>query len=252
MEYRYLQEILRLIEKLQKLQGESLEKAVRICADSIKRKRMINIFGAGHSALPGMEAFPRIGSFVGFHQITEPYLGFNGFVVGKGGQRQMSYIEQTPGLAEVIFENYRFTGDDSLIIFSHSGINALPVEMAEEAHARGMSTIGVVSVEHARRQAPKAPSGKKLHEICTCVIDTGAPPDDAAVELSTGEKSGGTSTVLGMVIMNIIVTETAQRLIDENGPVLIYPSHNVTEGITEIEKRENRIFEAYKEMIAKL
>ncbi len=252
MRFTFMQEIRKLIDSLEEKSSPSIEKAITICTASIAKGRVVNLFGAGHSALPCMEAFPRIGSFVGFHQITEPGLGFNGFVTGKGGQRQMSFMENTPGLAKIIFENYNFTPDDSLIIFSHSGINAVPVELAEEANKVGMQSIAVMSLAHSATQRAKAPSGKKLNEVASVVIDTTVPPHDAVVEVGNSQKSGGASTVIAMIIIDTIVSECAKRLYIQDFPLKIYPSHNVSEDLESVLDRERALFDAYKQLIAKL
>ncbi|WP_020610709.1 sugar isomerase domain-containing protein [Sediminispirochaeta bajacaliforniensis] len=251
MEPRFIQGIQDLLDTFVSRNCLQLQQAVTCCANSIEAGRGIHLFGAGHSALPCMEAFPRIGSFIGFHQLTEPSLGFNGFVTGKGGQRQMSFLEQTSGFAAVIFENYRFSSDDTLIVFSHSGINALPVEMAEMAHLLGMQTIAVVSLAHAKSQSSKAPSGKRLDEVASYVIDTCVPAHDAIVDIGDGEKSGGASTVMSMIVMNTIVSETAALLKKRDVPVMVYPSHNVSQHVDEVLEREKSIFDAYKTFRAK-
>ena len=252
MELGYIAAIEALLMHLKETSKKQMQQAVEICTTTIENKRVVNLFGAGHSALPCMEAFPRIGSFVGFHQITEPILGFNGFVVGKGGQRQMSFIEQTTGYAAQIFKNYRFTDKDSLIIFSHSGINALPVEMAEEAQRIGMSTIGVMSLAHAQSQISKAPSGKRLDEVVSCVIDTTVPAHDAVVDIGDGVLSGGASTVISMIIMNTIVTECAFALKKRGYPLVMYPSHNVSHDLETMLDQEEAVFAHYKNLISQL
>ncbi|MCF7944579.1 MAG: sugar isomerase domain-containing protein [Spirochaetia bacterium] len=252
MAVSFIEGIQSILDNIVSENNKSIKKAVNICADTIQAGRIVNLFGAGHSALPCMEAFPRIGSFVGFHQITEPVLGFNGFVIGKGGQRQMSFIEQTSGLAEVIFENYRFTAEDTLIVFSHSGINALPIELAEEAQKIGMSVIAVMSLSHAHTQKPKPPMNKRLDDAVSCVIDTCVPAHDAIVEIGDGELSGGASTAAALIIMNTLVSETAKLLKRRGFQLTMYPSHNVSDHIDDMLQREKKVFEDYKKLIAKL
>jgi len=248
----FIQKMQGIITLIQQHETANILTAAIVCANSIEAGRVVLMFGAGHSALPPQEAFPRIGSIVGFVQITEPELGFNGFVTGKGGQRQMSFLEQTPGFAQIILSNYALTPEDTLIVFSHSGINALPVEICDLANQQGLTTISVSSTAHSRANTPKNSLGKRLMEVADLHIDTHVPEGDALVTLPGEVKAGGGSTIASMVIMNAIIVETI-RILNENGtPFQIYPSHNVSEGVDGVIAKEEALFEAHKKLIAKL
>ncbi len=248
----FIQKMQGIITLIQQHETSNILTAAIVCANSIEAGRAVLMFGAGHSALPPQEAFPRIGSIVGFVQITEPELGFNGFVTGKGGQRQMSFLEQTPGFAQIILSNYALTPEDTLIVFSHSGINALPVEICDLANQQGLTTISVSSTAHSRANTPKNSLGKRLMEVADLHINTHVPEGDALVTLPGEVKAGGGSTIASMVIMNAIIVETI-RILNENGtPFQIYPSHNVSEGVDGVIAKEEALFEAHKKLIAKL
>lgn len=249
----FIREMGRILQRIEEQESLAIHKAAEACARSIAAGRAVLMFGAGHSALPPQEAFPRIGSIVGFVQITEPELGFNGFVTGKGGQRQMSFLEQTEGFARVILANYHLTPDDTLIVFSHSGINALPVELCDLANHQSLTTISVGSTEHALRHQPKNPLGKRLCEIADIHIDSHIPDGDTLITLENGVQTGGGSTIAGMVIMNAIVVETVRRLNQQGVPFHIYPSHNVSgEELQKALEKEDALFEAHKRLISKL
>jgi uncharacterized phosphosugar-binding protein len=248
----FIQQLQEVLSSIAENETDTIQSAAGACAASIRAGRAVLMFGAGHSALPAQEAFPRIGSIVGFVQLTEPELGFNGFVTGKGGQRQMSFLEQTSGFAEVILSNYNLTPEDTLIVISNSGINALPVELCDLANKQGLTTISIGSVAHAGANRPKNSLGKRLMEIANINIDTHVPEGDTLVTLESGAKTGGGSTIAAMAVMNTLVVETV-RLLDETGfPYHIYPSHNVSTNLDEVIAREEALFEAHKQLIAKL
>ena len=249
----FIQEMGKIIRLIEEHEGPAIQSAAEACAGTIGAGRAVLMFGAGHSALPPQEAFPRIGSIVGFVQITEPELGFNGFVTGKGGQRQMSFLEQTRGFAEIILSNYDLTAEDTLIIFSNSGINALPVELADLAHRQGLTTISVGSKAHALANTPKNNLGKRLCEIADIHIDNHVPEGDTLITLEGGVKTGGGSTIAAMVIMNAIVVETVRLLNQRGVPFHIYPSHNVSgDQLQDVIQQEEALFEAHKRLISKL
>ena len=249
----FIREMQKVISLIEAHEGLAIEKAAEVCAKSVIAGRAVLMFGAGHSALPPQEAFPRIGSIVGFIQITEPELGFNGFVTGKGGQQQMSFLEQTEGFARVILSNYHLTPEDTLIVFSNSGINALPVEICDLANRQSLTTISVGSKAHSLANQPKNPLGKRLCEIADIHIDNHVPEGDTLVTLAENVQTGGGSTIAGMVIMNSIVVETIKQLNQQGTPFTIYPSHNVSrEEMEAVHKKEKVLFAAHKELISKL
>jgi uncharacterized phosphosugar-binding protein len=248
----FMEKIAAHVKKIEKTQLESINSASQACAASIGSGRAAFLFGAGHSALPCMEAFPRIGSIVGFYPIVEPALGYNSLVVGKGGQRQMSFLERTRGYARIILSNYRLDTRDSIIIFSHSGINALPVEMAIECRKSGMTTIGVTSFEHSKANKPNSAIGKRLFEAVDIPIDTCAPDGDALIESEDGRKFASFSTIGSMVIMNAIVAQTAELLIEKGHDPVTYPDHNVTRDAERMSREEEYLFEMYTRLQSKL
>jgi len=248
----FILEMQKVIDLIEQYETENIHKAASACADSIAAGRAALMFGAGHSALPPQEAFPRIGSIVGFVQITEPELGFNGFVTGKGGHKQMSFLEQMSGFAQVILSNYNLTAQDTLIVFSNSGINALPVELCDLANKQSLTTISVSSTAHSLAHAPKNPQGKRLMEVAKIHIDTHVPEGDTLVTYNEHIHTGGGSTIAGMIIMNAIVVETVRLLHQRGVPLHICPSHNVSSNMKEVIRKEEAMFEAYKQLIAKL
>ena len=132
----WLHEAGALLERIEATQAEGIETASQWCADAIGHDGLVHLFGAGHSRIPVEEMFPRYGSYPGFNPMVELSVTFHTQVVGSNGQRQAMFIERTPGLAEVILSNFRFGPHDCMIVFSASGLTALPVEMARVRQGR--------------------------------------------------------------------------------------------------------------------
>ena len=117
------------------------------------------------------------------------------------------------------------------------------------AKQRGLTTIGISSIEHSRANTPKNILGKRLCEVADISIDNHTPEGDALIPLSERIRFGGGSTVSHMMIMNTIVVETASILFHQEVPVHLYPSHNVSE---DVEGQLDTVFNAYKKLLAKL
>src|SRR5690349_14098572 len=115
-----------VLERIADTQAGAIEEASAWCADTIAAGGLVHLFGTGHSRIPVEEMFPRYGSYPGFNPIVELSMTFHSQVVGANGQRQAMFIERTPGLAEVILSNFRFGPDDVMMVFSASGLTAVP------------------------------------------------------------------------------------------------------------------------------
>jgi uncharacterized phosphosugar-binding protein len=182
-------------------------------AQTILAGRMVHVFASGHSRIMVEEMWPRYGSFPGFNPIVELSLTFHNPVVGPNGQRQAMFLENVSGLAERILRNFDLSPQDSAFVISSSGCNVVPVEMAELFQRRGLRVVAIVSRRHSEASRSNDPRGKKLQDFADVVLDTGAPPGDAMVNIDGLETpvSPG-STIGGCLLVNAIKAEVAERL----------------------------------------
>ena len=147
--------------------------------------------------------FPRYGSYPGFNPMVELSMTFHTQVVGSNGQRQAMFIERTPGLAEVILDNFSFGPHDVMIIFSAGGTTAVPVEMARGAGPRGLRVIAVTSVEQSMSAESTQASGTRLLDEADLVIDLCTPHADALIDIDGLETPVGSgSTITAVAIVN--------------------------------------------------
>lgn len=223
--FSYLQQAIKIIERVRDTQQDAIVRAAEICADTIARRGLVYLFGTGHSRIPIEEIFPRHGSFPGFYPLVELSLTFHNQVVGANGQRQAMYLEHVPQLAKQILRNFVLRPPDAFMIFSNSGVNELVVEMAAEVKARNLPVIGVVSLDHAAKSVPKHASGKKLHELCDIVIDNCTSAGDAMVAIDGLDEPIGPGSTLGYAaVVNALKCEVADRLVKRGAPPLVLTS----------------------------
>jgi uncharacterized phosphosugar-binding protein len=165
------------------------------------------------------------------------------------GQRQASFLERVEGYAEVILSNYAFSTQDSMLVISHSGINALPVEIAAGARNRGMKTIVVTSIEHTEAQQARHRFGR-LRDNADVVIDNCVPNGDALVEVpGLPSRVASGSTIAAMLIIDAMVAEIAALLTQRGFPLHVYPSHNIAADAgaeRAMISREEALFAAYR------
>ncbi|HEX5827888.1 MAG TPA: SIS domain-containing protein [Candidatus Limnocylindrales bacterium] len=209
----WLHDAAAVLARVADTQAEGIETASQWCADAIASDGLVHLFGTGHSRIPVEEMFPRYGSYPGFNPIVELSMTFHTQVVGANGQRQAMYIERMPGLAEVILGNFSFGPRDVMMVFSASGLTAVPVEMARGARARGLRVIAVTSMEQSMSSEPEPAAGQRLLEVADLVLDLCSPHADASVHIPGLESPvGPLSTVGAVAIVNAIKSRTAELL----------------------------------------
>jgi uncharacterized phosphosugar-binding protein len=215
------------IADIRRTQTKAIEKAAAVFVRSIQAGGKVYLFGSGHSVIPVLDIFPRYGSFVGFHPIYDPRLmWFN--VVGPGGARELLWLERTEGYVAVVLKSYRLEARDSILIFSHGGLNAAPVEMAIEAKKKGLTVVSVSSHQNHKQAKPTHSSGKDLAYASDIAIDNCVPPEDALVSVDgIKEKFAAGSTVAAVSIAMALVAETGVRLVKNGAKPATFVSPNV-------------------------
>lgn len=211
-EARFLGKLQEILSRLDTTQDQALDRAASLMAASLSRDGLIHLFGSGHSVLPVMDAFPRYGSFVGLHPMTDPRLMWWN-VLGPGGVRELLWLERTEGYIRQFLANQPIAPGDTVIVFSHGGRNAAPVEAALYARERGATVISVSSAANLDRP-PNHSSGKRLADVADVAIDTGVPVEDALVRLDGWERPlAGASTIVACAVVGELIARTAAVLL---------------------------------------
>src|SRR5512146_2605241 len=161
---QYLDRISEIIARIRSTQGQKIQAAGELFTASMAGGGRVYLFGSGHSVIPVLDIFPRYGSFVGFYPIYDPRLmWFN--IVGPGGARELLWLERQEGYARIILASYEVQARDCILIFSHGGLNATPVEMALAAGEKGAKVVSVSSLQNYQQAKASHSSGKKLADI---------------------------------------------------------------------------------------
>ncbi|MGA7521735.1 MAG: sugar isomerase domain-containing protein [Acidobacteriaceae bacterium] len=226
-ELEYLTCVTDILAKINKTQKRKIEEAAAQFAASIASGGRVYMFGSGHSVIPVLDIFPRYGSFVGFYPIYDPRLmWFN--VVGPGGARELLWLEQREGYVKIVLSSYSLTPKDSILIFSHGGLNAAAIEVGIEAREKGVKVVSVSSHENYHQAAARHSTGKKLADVSDIAIDNCVPPEDALIAADgIPEKFAAGSTVASVSIAMTLVAETGRRLVKEGRRPSTFVSPNV-------------------------
>ena len=212
-------------------------------ADSIEAGRWVHTFGCGHATIPVEEMYPRIGSFCRI----PPTLRIASDILHADYRPDGYSSVPLPGTGRRLrpgnHEEYDFDSK-TVCDFSHTGINAVNIDMALEAKKRGMKVIVYGSASETGDKASRHSSGKNLFQLADIVVDSCVPLVDASVPLKNHfDKVGPLSTLSFVTMVWMTITTVAEILADRGVHLYIHPSHNVPGDTTAHERLDAAIAE---------
>jgi len=218
---RYFAAIQKLQSNVIANQRGQLAQVAGAMADTIAAGRRVLVFGTGHSHMLAEEGHFRAGGLAAVTPILLSGLMLHESALLSG------QLERTAGIAEPLLDRYKPQAGEMLFVFSNSGVNLLPVEMGLAARTRGLTVVAVCSLAYAR-VAPLSAVGKRLFEVADYTLDNGGEPGDSLVPLDgTPWRVGPSSTVMGALLWNCLITEAALQLQSRMAFAPVYASANM-------------------------
>lgn len=246
---RYFTTLAERLEVVRANEGANIEAAAQVSADSIAAGKLVFTFGTGHGSLPAIESFPRTGTIVGFRPIVESSMISFHRVLGDMGARQYRFIHAQEGYGRAILSSHQIVAGDSMILFSHSGINAVIMDIALDCKERGMKVIAVTSIPHSSATPSRHSSGKRLYEVADVVIDTHAPKADANLKIEGLESPvGASSTSVTIAVAHAIVARTAEILVERGIKPHVMVSPNTTDKVKATAQNDENYAELWKRL----
>ncbi len=247
---QWLENARTVMGEIERTQLDSIRKAVTVMADSIQAGGWVHTFGCGHATIPVEEMYPRIGGFVGFHPMIELPLSFFTHITGEMGIHQFLFLERAEGYGVEIMKGYNFDAKDTMWIFSHTGINAVNIDIALEAKKKGMTVVVCGSAAAAKGKVTRHSCGKTIFDLADIVIDSCVPAMDASVDLKGHQDKIGPLSTMAFVTTVWMTIATVAEILAERGVHLhIHPSHNVP-GDTTARERLDAALAEYKRRVA--
>ncbi|GAA4618184.1 SIS domain-containing protein [Saccharopolyspora hordei] len=189
---------------------------------SIRADGLVCTAGAGHSLAGVMESFYRAGGLAAVRPLYHPDL------LPLHGAVPSTRTERRSGLAEEVLTDAGFRGGvDVLVVFSNSGVNPYPVELARTARAAGSSVIAITSPA-ASADAPKR-AGTTLAEEADIVLDTLVPGGDASYP-PTAPVTAPLSSLANAFLWNTLLVELFDLAETEGLELPLWRSSNTVGG----------------------
>ncbi|MBH5336416.1 SIS domain-containing protein [Streptomyces pactum] len=212
---RYFDAAIDLLHRVRDEEADNIAAAGALVADTVVAGGRLFAFGAGHSSLPAQDVVYRAGGLALMNLLPVPGMVGVDVVPATLG----SALERVGGLAGVVLDTSPARSGDLLFIISLSGRNTLPVEMAQNARALGLTVIGVTSVAYASATRSRHASGTFLKDHCDLVLDSKIGIGDAELTVDgVGAPFAPASTVVTSALMQAVlataVGELAERGID--------------------------------------
>ena len=240
MNKQYLQNLRALLDRLEQTQDKAVDQVAGICAERVAAGGLMYFFGTGHSHMICEEPFYRAGGLACVYPIMETDLMLH------EGASKSSFYERLPGLGGAVIRNTPLCDRDVLFLISTSGRNSAIIDAALEAKKLGAYTVAVTSLRHSQSVSSRHESGKRLFEVCDCVLDNGGVPGDACVTLEgLPQPIAPTSTVLDTTLVNLVAIGVAQKLLEMGVVPPVFLSANTDQG----DKANKSIIEEYKRRI---
>jgi len=227
------------LEEVETANRESLDHIADAMLDVVTSDGLLYVTGTGHSIGLVLETFYRAGGLA----CVQPV--YHASLLPLHGGQESTLCEHTHGLAALMMQNFAPGPRDLAFIFSNSGGNAVPVELADEFRARGCPVVAVVSLEHLHAAPLRIPH--KIDAVATHILDTRVPYGDACYP--TGKATtAGLSSLTGIFLWDLLLARLADRAGVLGIELPIWTSSNVAGG----EERNQALFDRYGRRVTSL
>ena len=203
---KFSKKINEVINKISNKEKGKIKKIAKNLSSKYLNGNHLFVFGTGHNHCIAEESLHRAGAFAAVTPILNKKIDFSEGIV------KASINERDKTLAKSILNKYNLEANDSIIIFSNSGVNKLPIEIAKLSKKRGLYVITVMSLKYAKSLTLK--SERRLNYYSDIFINNYSPIGDTLLNKNNlGITSS--STMAGIFILNSLWSEMYNYLKQE-------------------------------------
>ena len=227
LQERYFQAVKAVFAKIEATQKESVSQCADEIAASLLNGGVWHVLDTGHMLM--YEAIGRAGGLMAIRPVRVTVNVENPTRRReKVAVKKKVFLDEIEGLPAYIIDASEIVAGDVLLIGSVSGINVLPVGLAMEARNRGITTIGLTSVEYSQFLQPMHHSGRRLYEVCDYVLDNCCPVGDALVDVAElGQSVCPASGVSAAYVIWALQAQVVEVLLSRGKTPHIYVSNHL-------------------------
>ncbi|GAB3562971.1 SIS domain-containing protein [Amycolatopsis endophytica] len=209
------------LEQAGRRNSGEIQRVAGLVLDAVRADALVFTAGAGHSLASVAETFYRAGGLACVYPLYHPDL------LPLHGAAASTAAERRSGLAGQVLAARAPGPDDVVFVFSNSGVNPYPVELAEAARAAGAPVVAVTS----RASVAAAPrrSSSTLLDQADVVLDTGVRPGDAAFP-DGDPRTVALSSLLNVYLWNEVLAHVFTAAREQGVEVPLWRSSNVEGG----------------------
>jgi uncharacterized phosphosugar-binding protein len=211
------------LTRVEQHNAAALDDVAELVLASVRADGLVLTAGAGHSLAAVAETFYRAGGLACVRPVYHPEL------LPMHGAVSSTAAERRSGLAAQVLREAHLAAHDVLFVFSTSGVNPYPVELAVLAADAGCPVVAVTSVA-ASALAPRR-AGTTLAENATVVLDNMVPPGDATYP-PDNPVTAAVSTLATTFLWNLLMVRLFDKAAEAGVPLPLWRSANVEGGDT--------------------
>lgn len=189
--------------------------------DAVRSGCLVHTAGSGHSIAMVMETFYRAGGLACVRPLFHPAL------LPLFGARASTALERVGGLAGSLVAHAGVRPGHVGVVFSNSGVNAYPVEVAERLREAGAYVVAFSSVPHMSAARPRVHA--KLADVADLVVDNRIPEGDAVHDGVAG-RVAPLSTCVNAYLWDLLLVTLADRAAAAGVTLPVWTSSNVPGG----------------------
>ena len=206
----------KIINKIEKFESNKIDLSAKYISETHYNGGKLFLFGTGHNHCLAEEGLHRAGGYANACPILDDNINF------AKGIKKASKSESTAGIAKSLLNKYKIQKNDTLIIFTNSGVNKAPLEAATIAKRIGVKVIVILSLSFCKSIKDNK---NKIYNIADISIDNHGPIGDSLVKISKNIKVASPSIITGSYILNSILLNLGKLLKNEK-PFPFYISSN--------------------------